>query len=160
MRDGDRLPFGPGGMLMFHGPASHFLDVRILVSRDRKDTLDLAQLLSGAAGSAQTGKSLSTLLGLAITAPQVAAVTAAVEAAATLGDLAFRLLQAATGATIGLYRSCHLEYRDGFGVGRHPGPGQGAFRVKDLSFRYEIGREGPGPRNASPAPTAPPILPE
>lgn len=50
IRDGDTLPLGPGGLLMFHGPASHFLDVRIMVSKDRKGAQDLAQLLSGVAG--------------------------------------------------------------------------------------------------------------
>ena len=139
--DGDTLPIGPGGLLIFHGPGSHFLDVSIMVSRDRKDTKDLADLIAGTMDSAQTGKSLSALLSLAVAAPQVAAVTAAIEAAARLGDAAFRLLQAATGDTIGLYRNCHLEYRDGFGIGRHPD------RVKDLSFWYEIDREEP-PANA------------
>jgi hypothetical protein len=158
IRDGEKLPFGPGGWLMFHGPASHFLDVRIMVSRDRKDSQELSQLLSSAAGSAQTGRSLSTLLGLAVAAPQAAAVGAAVGAAATLGDIAFRLVQAATGATIGLYRDCHLEYRDGFGIGRHPG--ERAFRVKDLSFWYEISRAGPAARKQGEAPSATPGVQE
>jgi hypothetical protein len=139
--DGDTLPIGPGGLLMFHGPGSHFLDVSILVSRDRKDTKDLADLIAGTMGSAETAKSFSALLGLAVAAPQVAVVTGAIEAASKLADTAFRVLQAATGNTIGLYHNCHLEYRDGFGIGRHPGPG--TYRVKDMSFWYEIGREGP-----------------
>ena len=76
-------------------------------------------------------------------APQVAAVTAAIGAAGVLGDFAYRLLRAATGNTIGLYRNSHLQYRDGFGVGPHPN--QGTFRVNDLSFRYEIARESAAP---------------
>jgi hypothetical protein len=142
IRDGDALPLGRGGLLMFHGPASHFVDVRIMVSRDRRGAQDLAKLISGAAGSGETGDALGTLLGLAAAAPQAAAVAAAVKAAAALGDLAFRLLQAATGETIGIYRDCHLEYRDGFGIGRHPVP-DGVFRKMDLSFWYQIAREGP-----------------
>ena len=140
VHDGEKLPLGPGGLLMFHGAAAHFVDVRIMVSRDRKDTADLASLLAGSAGSGQTTKSLSGLLGLAVAAPQVAAVTTAIEAAANLGETAFKLLQAATGGTIGLYRNCHLRYRDGFGIGRHPKEGQD--RVQDFSFWYEINREG------------------
>lgn len=153
VHDGERLPIGSGGLLMFHGPASHFLAVSITVSRDRKDTADLAKLLTDTADSAETAGSLSGLLGLAVAAPQVAAVKVAIDAAAKLGDAAFRLLQAATGATIGLYRDTHLRYRDAFGLngfglngfrlGRHPNANGEPYRAQDFSFRYEIVREQP-----------------
>jgi hypothetical protein len=141
VRDGDRLPIGKGGWLVFHGKAMHFLDIRIMVSRDRKDTQDLAGLMTARLGSDEMKGTVAALLGLAGAAPPVAAVTAAMSAAAVLGDFAFRLLQNVTGATIGLYRNSHLQFRDGFGVGQHPGPGDRCYREKDLSFRYEIAQE-------------------
>jgi hypothetical protein len=141
VRDGDRLPIGEGGWLVFHGPVAHFVDFFIMVSRDRGDTQDLSSLLSRQLGSDETKSALAPLLGLAIAAPQVAAVTASIAAAGVLGNLALRALHAATGATIGIYRNSHLQTRDGFGVGRHPGPARESYRVKDLSFRYEIAAE-------------------
>lgn len=141
VRDGDRLPIGDGGWLVFHGAVAHFLDFFIMVSRDRGDTQDLSSLLSTRLGSEETKAAFGSMLGLAVAAPQVAAVTAAITAAGVLGDLAFRVLHAATGATIGVYRNSHLQGRDGFGIGPHPGPGRENYRVKDLSFRYEISAE-------------------
>jgi hypothetical protein len=143
--DGDRLPIGAGRLLVFHGRVSHFLDVLIMVSRDRKDTEDLASLLAGKLGSKEVQAAVGALLGLAVAAPPVAAVTAAMSAAAVLGDFAYRLLRSVTGTTIGLYRNSHLQFRDGFGIGPHPGPGDRCYQVKDLSFRYEIALEEPSP---------------
>jgi hypothetical protein len=147
--DGDNLPIGDGGVIVFHGPTSHFLDVFLMVSRDRKDTDDLSELLKARLGSAEIQGAVAALAGLAIAAPPVAAVTAAIGAAGVLGEFAYRLLRSATGATIGLYRNSHLQFRDGFGIGPHPGPGKLTFRVKDLSFRYEIAREEDLPRVVS-----------
>ena len=139
--DGDTLPIGEGGLLVFHGQASHFLDIFIMVSRDRMDADNLANLLQSHLQSDEIKGAAGELLGLAVAAPQIAAVTAAIGAAAALGDFAYRLLRNATGTTIGLYRNSHLQFRDGFGVGPHPGQGQNCFLVKDLSFRYEIALE-------------------
>ena len=139
IRDEDALQLGPGGLLVFHGRAAHFLDLFILVSRDRQDSADLATLLKTSLQSDEMRGAAAGLLGLAIAAPHVAAVTAAIGAAGVLGDFAYRLLRAVTGNTIGLYRNSHLQHRDGFGVGRHPE--QGRFRVNDLSFRYQISPE-------------------
>jgi hypothetical protein len=136
--DGDRLPLGEGGLLIFHGAVLHFIDLFLLVSRDRKDTADLATLLAGGLRSDEIKGATGALLGMAVAAPQVATVTAAMGAATVLGEFAYRLLRAATGSTIGLYRNSHLQFRDGFGVGPHPSPPQRIYRVKDLSFRYEI----------------------
>jgi hypothetical protein len=143
IRSGDALQLGPGGLLVFHGRAAHFVDLFVLVSRDQKDSADLATLLKSSLQSDEMRGAVGGLLGLAIAAPQVAAVTAAIGAAGVLGDFAYRLLRAATGNTIGLYRNSHLQYRDGFGIGSHPS--QGSFRVNDLSFRYEIARESAAP---------------
>jgi hypothetical protein len=141
VRDGDRLSIGTGGLLVFHGQVMHFLDIFLMVSRDRKDTQDLAGILTEKLGSEEMQGAVAVLLGLAVAAPPVAAVAAAMSAAAVLGDFAYRLLQTATGATIGLYRNSHLQFRDGFGIGRHPGPGDRCYRANDLSFRYEIALE-------------------
>jgi len=141
VKDDDRLQLGPGGLLAFHGTASHFLDILIMVSRDRQDSDDLATILKGSLHSQEVTGALGTMLGLVVAAPQVALVTAAIAAAGVLGDVAYRLLRKATGSTIGLYRNSHLQFRDGFGIGDHPGPAPQAFRVNDLSFRYQISLE-------------------
>jgi len=135
--DGARLPIGESGLLIFLGNPLHFLDISITVSRDRKDSDDLAQLLSSRLHSADLQAATGTLLGLAIAAPQVATVVAAVGAAATVGEFAYQVLQKSTGATIGLYRTSWLQFRDNFGLGEHPTDG-GSFTMNDLSFRYEI----------------------
>lgn len=137
VRDGDRLPID-GGLLLFYGRPLHFLDVAITVSRDRRDSDTLAELLAKRAASQPVQASMTTLMGLAVAVPTAMAVTAAVGAAAVLVDASYALLRAATGTTIGLYRAAWLQHRDGFGIGRHPDAPGGAFRVKDLSFWYEI----------------------
>lgn len=141
IKDSDKLQIGSGGLLVFHGPASHFLDVFLMVSRDRKDSADLATLLMSSLQSDEMKGAIGGLIGLAVAAPHVAAVIAAIGAAGVLGDFAYRLLQASTGSTIGLYRNSHLQHRDGLGIGAHPGPPEGVFRANDLSFRYQISLE-------------------
>jgi hypothetical protein len=141
VKDADRLQLGTGGLLAFHGPASHFLDVMLMVSRDTKDSDDLSTLLKRSLQSTEVSGAIGTMLGLAVAAPQVAVVTAAIAAAGVLGDVAYRLLRRATGSTIGLYRNSHLQFRDGFGIGDHPGPPPESFRVNDLSFRYQVSLE-------------------
>lgn len=81
------------------------------------------------------------LAGLVV-APQVAAMTAALQAATRIGEFAYQVLRRVTGGTVGLYHTSWLEHRDGFGLGRHPE--EGAFRVKDLSFAYGISAEEDG----------------
>jgi hypothetical protein len=141
VKDSDKLQIGPGGLLAFYGPVAHFLDILVMVSRDREDSDDLATILSGGLKSDEITGAVGTLLGLAVAAPQVALVTAAVAAAGAVGDFAYRLLRRVTGSTIGLYRNSHLEVRDGFGIGQHPGPPPATFRKNDLSFRYDISLE-------------------
>jgi hypothetical protein len=143
VKDSDKLQIGPGGLLAFYGPVAHFLDILIMVSRDRKDSDDLATILSGGLQSPEFTGAVGTLVGLGAVAPHVAVVTAAIAAAGAVGDFAYRMLRRATGGTIGLYRTSHLEVRDGFGVGQHPGPPPATFRQNDLSFRYEISLEQP-----------------
>lgn len=137
----ERLPTGENGLLIFYGEALHFLDIFIAVSRDRQDSEDLATLLSQNLQSPEIQGAISTLLGLAVAAPQVSTVATAISGASILGNLAYRVLSKVTGNTIGLYRTSWLQYRDGFGIGRHPQTG--SHKVKDLSFWYEIIREEP-----------------
>ena len=141
VKDSARLQIGPGGLLAFYGPVAHFLNIFVMVSRDRKDSDDLAAILKTGLQSQEVSGAVGSLLGLAVAAPQVAVVTAGFAAAGVVGEFAYRLLRQATGSTIGLYRNSHLEVRDGFGIGQHPGPAPAAFRENDLSFRYDISLE-------------------
>ncbi|MDJ0744200.1 MAG: hypothetical protein QNJ32_12660 [Xenococcaceae cyanobacterium MO_167.B27] len=139
VKDKDRLPTGETGLLIFYGQPQYFLDIFILVSRDRKDSDDLATLLSQQLNSVEIRESLAALLGLALVAPQAAAIVSAVGSASVLGNFAYQVLSRVTGNTIGLYRNSWLQHTDNFGIGRHPH--QGSHKVKDLSFFYEIVQE-------------------
>ncbi len=136
--DGERLPTGEKGLLIFHGKPRHFLDIFITVSRDRKDSADLAALLTKNLGTADMQDSLAALLGLAVTNPTSAIIKTAFSAALKIGDLAYQVLHHITGETVGLYRDSWL-HRDKFGLGRHPEAG--VHRIRDLSFWYEIADE-------------------
>jgi hypothetical protein len=133
--DGERLPTGEKGLLVFHGKPLHFLDIFITVSRDPKDSDDLATLMMNNLGKEDMQGSLSALLGLAVADPTAAIIKTAFSAALRIGDLAYQILQNITGKTVGLYRDSWL-HRDNFGLGRHPETG--SHRIKDLSFWYEI----------------------
>ncbi|BAZ13464.1 hypothetical protein NIES4071_53030 [Calothrix sp. NIES-4071] len=139
VKSGDRLPTGENGLLIFYGQALHFLDIFITVSRDRKDSDDLATLLNEQLQSKEFQGATATLLGLAIAAPQVATVTGAMGAATVLGNLTYQALRKVTSDTVGLYRTSWLQNRDNFGIGRHPK--RDVHLVKDLSFWYEIIKE-------------------
>jgi hypothetical protein len=133
---GDRLPTGEGGLLIFYGQARGFLDISLLVSRDRRGADELATLLSRQLQSSQTQAAVGALAGLTLGQPHVAAVTTALGAVATLGSLAYQTLSRATGATVGVYHTTWLQSRDRFGVGRHPPTD--TYQAQDLSFWYEI----------------------
>jgi hypothetical protein len=136
VRDGERLPIEAPGLVFFYGKPKYFLDVSIMVSRDRKDSEDLRDLIVKRLGSTEWKAASATLLGLAIAAPQAAVVAAAIGAAATVGNFAAEILRDVTGTTIGLYRTSWLQERDRFGIGRHPKTG--SYRQKDFEFWYEI----------------------
>jgi len=133
--DGERLPTGEKGLLLFHGKPRHFLDIFITVSRDQKDSDDLATLLTKNLDKENMQSSLDALLGLAVANPTAAILKMAFSAALRVGDLAYQILQRITGETVGIYRDSWL-HRDNFGLGRHPETG--AYRIKDLSFWYEV----------------------
>ena len=113
---------------------------RQTVSRDRKDTDELSSILSSRLQGDRVKGAIGQLAGL-VMAPQVAAVTAALGAAALLGEFAYEVLRQVTRATVGLFHTSWLQHRDRFGIGRHPE--SGAYRVKDLSFSYQIVAEEP-----------------
>jgi hypothetical protein len=135
VQDGDRLPMGESGLLIFYGRPAYFLDVFISVSRDRGDSDDLANLLAAHLDSGDVEDAIGNLVAL-VAQPEVAALKLAVGAAARLGELAYDVLRAVTGATVGLLHTSWLEHRDQFGVGRHPEVE--SYRLKDLSFWYDI----------------------
>lgn len=137
--DGDALPIGESGLLLFLGIPHHFLDVFITVARDTKDSDDLANLLQKATDSEEYKTALSGFRQLMSANPTAAMISAGLEASMAVGNLAYRILRKVSSSTIGLYRASWLQHRDRFGEGRHPETG--AHRVKDLSFSLEITRE-------------------
>jgi hypothetical protein len=137
--DGDRLPIGESGLLVFLGRPRFFLDVFIAVSRDRENSGSLESLLATLASSKDALAAEGYLLSMATGVPDPGLLSAALKAALTIGDAALVSLRKATSATIGLYRNSWLRDHDGWGVGRHPA--EGLFRAKDLSFSFEIVEE-------------------
>lgn len=136
--DEDPLPIGETGLLFFYGRPLHFLDLFVTASRSTEDSDDLSAYLAQGVDDPSLQDAFGQLATL-VAAPQVAAVNAALQAATHLGTFAYQVLRRITGSTVGLYHTTYLELRDGFGVGRHPE--QGMYRVKDLSFSYEISQE-------------------
>lgn len=134
VRDGEAL--STDGLLIYFGRPRNFLDIAVMVSRDRGDSDDLATLLATRSKDPGFRAAMAGLLGVAVAAPQAAAVMAAIEAARVLGDLAYRAIRAASGTTIGLYRGSRLAYPDDFGRGRNPA--EGAYLKQHLSFWYQI----------------------
>ncbi|HJQ38775.1 MAG TPA: hypothetical protein VKB93_16690 [Thermoanaerobaculia bacterium] len=139
VHDAERLPIEDKGLVFFYGKPKHFLDLSIMLSRDRKDSEDLRELVVKRLGSNEFQTASAALLGLAVAAPQAAAIAAAVGAAATVGNFAAEVLREVTGTTIGLYRASWLEHGDRFGIGRHPE--RGYYRQKGFEFWYEVLRE-------------------
>jgi hypothetical protein len=136
IRDGDALPIGDGGVLIFYGRPKHFIDISITASRNRQDTEDLSKLLAERAKNDDFKSSAAVILGMTAVAPQAAAVVAGVEAASSLANTAAEVLLKATNGTIGVYHTSYLQYRDRFGLGRHPEAG--AFAIQDFSLAYEV----------------------
>ncbi|UBU08843.1 caspase family protein [Nonomuraea gerenzanensis] len=133
VRDGDRLPLDD--LLLYHGPAVDYLDLALWVSRDRQDSLHLSDMLSERLGSMDFKQAAVDVAGLAMAAPQVLAAVTALGATATIVNIAYQLLSAAVGDSIGLYRTSLLQ-AEGFCLGHHPSTG--LMRAQDFSFRYEV----------------------
>jgi hypothetical protein len=136
VQDGDRLPVEAPGLLIFYGWPTHFVDISIMASRDTGDSADLSKLIGARLNSDEWKTASQSLLALTAVAPQAAAIAGALGGAAVIGNFAADVLRTATDNTIGLYRASWLQYRDAFGLGRHPE--DDAFRQRDLSFWYEV----------------------
>ncbi len=133
VKDGDRLSFD--NLLVYQGPAAGFLDIAVWISRDRKDSLSLADMLKDQLNSSEFKEAAVVLAGMAVAAPQAATIVAATGAAATLVNIGYRLLSAVVGNSIGLYRTSFLAH-ERFGVGQHPE--HSMMRAQDFSFCYEV----------------------
>ena len=136
VKDGETLPIGAPGLLLYYGEPRYFLDLFLLVSRDRGNSDNLAMLLAQKLSAEEMTPAVKPLLELATSAITSNAITLALQAAVSIGNLAYSVVQAVTSNTIGLYRTSFLQAADNFGAGKHPTTG--CLTVKDLSFRYEI----------------------
>jgi Caspase domain len=124
--DGDRLSFGT--LLLAHGAVQDYLDFGVWLSRDRSEARDLATLVDERLNDPAFTQAAGAL---AVAAPPVAGVVASLGAAGSLMNLGYRVLAAAVGHSIGLYRNAFLA-SEGFGVGEHPVTAQG------MHLRYRI----------------------
>jgi hypothetical protein len=105
------------------------------VSRDRRGSLDLADLLRESLTDDDVRHAVESVSALALAAPQAALAAAALSACAVIVSTAYRLLSTVVGDSIGLYRTSLLA-GEGFGVGRHPTAG--VQPAQDFSFAYEV----------------------
>jgi len=137
VRDQDRLPLDR--MLLYHGPAVDFLDIAIWVTRDRKDSLALSDLLRSRLTGADFQAAAAQLIGVAFAAPHTAAAVAAIGAGAVVVSIAYELLSRFVGDSIGLYRTTLLAHEN-FGIGRHPRHGD--LHAQDFSFHYSVESTG------------------
>jgi hypothetical protein len=133
IRDDQSLPLEH--LLIFHGPVASFVDIAVWVSRDQRNSPTLGDLFQKELNSEQFKIAATTLASLTVTAPQAALVVGALGAGATMIDISARLLNAALGKSIGLFRTTFLA-QEQFGVGRHPA--YGTVRWQDFSLGYEI----------------------
>jgi hypothetical protein len=136
MHDHQPFPMGANGVIIFNGTPLHFIDIFVLVSRDRKKSDDLDVLLTKQLAGQKGKTSIAALAALGMAAPHALAVAGAVAGAATLGDLAYQAIKTVSPQSIGMYRGSFLQFRDNFGVGRHPKSGM--FTHNDLEFWFDI----------------------
>lgn len=136
IRDNDRLPIDRPGQGIFYGYPKDFLDLSIMISRDRADSEALAAVIDTELNSANAKAGAAAVLAATAIAPQAALVVGAVGGAAALANIAYKILAKATGNTIGLYRVTFFQGKDAFGIGRHPDTD--SFRHQDFSFWYEV----------------------
>jgi len=137
IRDGDTLPLS--NLLVYEGPVRRFIDLAIWVARDDKKGLDLAELFANEMGNEDVKTAAVALAGLAVAAPQAALAVTSVAAVATLLRTGARVLDAAVGKSIGVYRTSllpHERFGTGDPVGRHPP--EGLLRSQDMSFAFEV----------------------
>lgn len=140
VRDGEKLPIDTGGLLIYHGKTRDFLDISIVVSRDRSDSDALDAMIAGAVTSDAVTQAAQAIGAFALSAGAAGLIVPALGAAGVLADVAYRLLKEVCGDSLGLYHGSWLQVRDAFGVGPHPDDRE-AFDIKDIAFRYEIAVE-------------------
>ncbi len=127
IKDGDYLPLE--NMLLFQGEVRDFVDICVWVSRDRRQGADLTDLIASEASSSEFKDAATALL---VTAGIVAAPwVAAVGASAVIARSVYRVVQQASGASIGLYRTSFLA-NETFGIGTR------AYRAQDVTFKLII----------------------
>jgi hypothetical protein len=136
VEDGDNLAATDEGILVYYGRPEHFLVLSVMLSRDTKDSDDLASLIKAGAASEGLKTSLSALGAVIGPSVHAAAVAAGVGAALALGDLAYKLVRQTSPSCLGLFRASWLGNRHHFGIGNHPPTG--AHEVEDFRFAYQV----------------------
>jgi hypothetical protein len=134
------------GLLAYYGWPQHFLTLSVLVSRDTKDSDDLAALLQAEASSPDFRSVAEAIGNLALSGGALIAKQA-ISMATTLGSVAYKVLRQVTGNTVGVYRGDRLAYPDRFGLGRNPATG--VYKSQDLSLWYEVINAAEGARPPS-----------
>jgi len=134
--DGDLLPMN--NLLLFAGPVREFLDIAIWVNRDDKHGQSLADLFASEMNQPAVQSALTVAGGLVLAAPTVVLGVGAVAAVAELVRVGARLVTAAVGQHIGLYRTSLLPH-ESFGVGRHPVTG--LQEAQDIRFAFEVSEQ-------------------
>ncbi|MFD5697290.1 caspase family protein [Streptomyces lasiicapitis] len=166
-------PLPPDGLPLYSGPVRGAVDLALWVSHENGESPDLERLLADAAERADEadrtyvtdrtyrndrlygadkalGVEIHEAMALLATpaAAPAGAGAGAVDAVAALVRAAAVLLDRATGASTGAYRTTllpHERYAVGDGAARHPA--DGLLRAGELSFAYEVvdtGRAGGG----------------
>lgn len=133
VKDDDRLSLDR--LLVFHGPVHDFLDIAVWVTRNRASMLRLTDLLDEQMNTPEMEQALATAAALGGAGAQAAVIAGAIGATAKIVDVAYRLLSAGVGDSIGVYRNSLLA-QERFGIGTHPR--SGVLRAQDFSFGYEV----------------------
>ena len=131
--DEDALPFND--LLVYAGRPLRYLDFAIWASKDKPDSKPLSELIKDVLTNQEFQTSATALVSLAVAAPAAAGLVAAAAAAGTIGYFAEKVISAAVGSSIGLYRTSFLP-RQAFGRGRHPAAG--LIRAQDFSLAFEV----------------------
>lgn len=135
--DGDHLPIGDGGLLLFHGQPRWFLTMMVAVSRDRPGAAPLSKRLGELMTSEPAAQLQAQTLALATGAPDPLMLGVAWQSALLLGSTMLATLSRETQSTsIGLYRDSWLGEQDRWGAGRHPE--RGLLKAQDVSFAFDI----------------------
>lgn len=137
--DGDHLPIGQGGLLLFHGQPKWFLDMFVMLSRDKPGIAPLPGLVVELAMSDAVVSLEANALAMAGGVPDPQVLALALQSTLAVGQAALTYLGKETRSTIGLYRDSWLPGRDQWGVGRHPQ--HGLLTTKDVSLAFEIVQE-------------------